>query len=180
MPEENSLQLTDLLQQAQAARLANQLDQAAHLLGVAFEKYPDALPVAKELALLHQQRGEWHEARDCLELILAQEPHNSQAFNVLGQICHAQGGLPEALGHWQKAVEITPDYAEVWQNIALAHEHLDQQPEAIAAHQQVVRLLPDNARAHRLLGMAQLLRIVAGCPSLFRTCTGLGPGRSGK
>ena len=156
MPEENSLQLTDLLQQAQAARLANQLDQAAHLLGVAFEKYPEALPVAKELALLHQQRGEWPEARDCLELILAQEPHNSQAFNVLGQICHAQGGLPEALGHWQKAVEITPDYAEVWQNIALAHEHLDQQPEAIAAHQQVVRLLPDNSRAHRLLGMAQL------------------------
>ena len=46
MPEENSLQLTDLLQQAQAARLANQLDQAAHLLGVAFEKYPEALPVA--------------------------------------------------------------------------------------------------------------------------------------
>ena len=39
MPEENSLQLTDLLQQAQAARLANQLDQAAYLLGVAFEKY---------------------------------------------------------------------------------------------------------------------------------------------
>ena len=57
MPEENSLQLTDLLQQAQAARLANQLDQAAHLLGVAL-KTSQALPVAKELALLHQQRGE--------------------------------------------------------------------------------------------------------------------------
>ena len=40
--------------------------------------------------------------------------------------------------------------------ILLYHEHLDLQPEAIAAHQQVVRLLPDNARAHRLLGMAQL------------------------
>ena len=156
MPEENSPQLNDLLQQAQAARLANQLDLAARLLGVAFEKYPDALPVAKELALLHQQRGEWPEARDCLELILAQEPHNTQALNVMGQICQAQGRLPEALGHWQKAVEITPEYAEVWQNIGLAHEHLDQQPEAIAAHQQAVRLLPDNARAHRLLGMAQL------------------------
>ena len=62
MLEENSPQLTDLLQQAQAARLANQLDHAARLLGAAFEKYPDALPVAKELALLHQQRGEWPEA----------------------------------------------------------------------------------------------------------------------
>ena len=116
MPEENSLQLTDLLQQAQAARLANQLDLPP-IYWVAFEKYPEALPVAKELALLHQQRGEWPEARDCLELILAQEPHNTQAFNVLGQICHAQGRLPA--GHWQKAVEITPDYVEVWQNIAL-------------------------------------------------------------
>ena len=125
-------------------------------MGVAFEKYPDALPVAKELALLHQQRGEWPEARDCLELILAQEPQNAQALNVLGHIYHVQGHLIEALGHWQQAVEIAPDYAEAWQNIGLAHEHLDQQPEAIAAHQQAVRLLPDNARAHRLLGMAQL------------------------
>ena len=50
MLEENSPQLTDLLQQAQAARLANQLDHAARLLGAAFEKHPDALPVAKELA----------------------------------------------------------------------------------------------------------------------------------
>ena len=111
MLEENSPQLTDLLQQAQAARLANQLDHAARLLGAAFEKHPDALPVAKELALLHQQRGEWPEARDCLELILAQEPQNAQALKVLGHICHVQGHLIEALGHWQQAVEIAPDYA---------------------------------------------------------------------
>ena len=156
MLEENSPQLTDLLQQAQAARLANQLDHAARLLGVAFEKHPDALPVAKELALLHQQRGEWPEARDCLELILAQEPQNAQALNALGVAWQAQSDLPKAIECWQKAVSINPEYADVWQNIALAHEHLNQLPEAIAAHQKVVTLRPQDSQAHRLLGMAQL------------------------
>ena len=156
MPEENSPQLNDLLQQAQAARLANQLDLAARLLGVAFEKYPDALPVAKELALLHQQRGEWPEARDCLELILSQEPHNTQVLNALGMAWQAQSDLPKAIEYWQKAVSINPEYTDVWQNIALAHEHLNQLPEAIAAHQKVVTLRPYDSKAHRLLGMALL------------------------
>lgn len=156
MPEENPLPLSDLLKQAQAARLSNNLDHAAMLLAHAFERQPESLWVAKELALLHQQRGEWLEARDCLELILAQEPNNTEALNVLGHVYQSWGKLSEALTHWQRAVEIKPDYAEAWQNLGLAHEHLDQQPEAIAAHQQAVRLQPHNARAHRLLGMAQL------------------------
>jgi tetratricopeptide (TPR) repeat protein len=156
MPEEKSPQLTDLLQQAQAARLANQLDLAAHILGVAFEKHPDALPVAWELALLHQQRGEWPEARACLELILAQEPLNAQALNALGMAWLAQRNLSRAIECWQKAVSINPEYADVWQNIALAYEHLNQLPEAIAAHQRVVSLIPQDSKAHRLLGMAQL------------------------
>ena len=51
---------------------------------------------------------------------------------------------------------INPEYADVWQNIVLAHEHLNQLPEAIAAHQKVVTLRPQDSQAHRLLGMAQL------------------------
>ena len=58
MPEEDSPQLTDLLQQAQTARLANRLDQAAHLWSVAFEKNPDALPVVQNFELLHQLGSE--------------------------------------------------------------------------------------------------------------------------
>ena len=95
-------------------------------------------------------------------------------------VCHAQGRLPEALGHWQKAVEIPPDYAEVWQNIALAHEHLDLQPEAIAAHQQVVRLLYDNARATGYWAWLSSITDCCRLPIIVSTCTGLGPGRSGK
>ena len=92
---------------------------------------------------------------DCLELILAQEPQNAQALNALGVAWQAKA-ISKAIECWQKAVSINPEYADVWQNIALAHEHLNQLPEAIAAHQKVVTLRPQDSQAHRLLGMAQL------------------------
>ena len=145
-----------LVHQAQCARLEHRLDEAVQFLAEAFSLNPQSIPALKEKALLHQQRNQWSESRGCLELILSEQPENPQVLNALGHTWQAEGDFIKALEFWRKAIGLHPEYSEVWQNIALANEHLDNLPEAVAAHQKVVALLPENAKAHRFLGMAQL------------------------
>ena len=152
----NAPQLERHLQNSQASRLAGNLDEAAEHIAAAFQINSHSVPVLKELGLLHQQRGEWDEARKFFELVQTAQPDNSQLLNAIGYTWQAQNNFDQAMVCWRRAVELNPDYADAWQNLGLAHEHKDELPEAIACHQKAAALRPEQSKAHRLLGVAQL------------------------
>jgi Tfp pilus assembly protein PilF len=57
----------------------------------------------------------------------------------------AQNGLwNEALYRWQKAVQIDPEYAAAWNNLAIAYEHEGRFEEAKQAYQKALQLEPKN------------------------------------
>ena len=51
--------------------------------------------------------------------------------------------MPEAIGHYEQALRINPDYGEAHYNLGVALEKLDRRPEAVAHYQQALKLQPD-------------------------------------
>ena len=156
MPGGNTPKIELHLQNSQASRLAGNLEEAAEHIAAAFQINSHSMPVLLELGLLHQQRGEWAEARKFFELVQTVQPDNPQILDAIGHTWQCQKDFDKAIDYWQRAVELNPGYADAWQNLGLAHEHQNELPRAIACHQKVTALRPEQSKSHRLLGSAQL------------------------
>ena len=104
MPDGNASQLKLHLQNSQASRLAGNLDEAAKHIAAAFQINSHSVPVLKELGLLHQQRGEWDEARKFFELVETAQPDNPQILNAIGHTWQAQHNFDKAIDYWRRAV----------------------------------------------------------------------------
>ena len=67
-----------------------------------------------------------------------------------------KGQVDEAIAHYQKALQIKPDYAEAHNNLGNALLQKGRVDEAIAHYQKALQIKPDNAEAHYNLGNALL------------------------
>ena len=65
------------------------------------------------------------------------------------------GQVDEAIAHYQKALEIKPDYAEAHNNLGLALAGCGRVDEAIICFQKALEIKPDYAEARRNLDAAQ-------------------------
>ena len=77
---------------------------------------------------------------------------NWLAHNNLGAALAGRGQVDEAIAHYQKALEIKPDYAEAHNNLGAALAGRGQVDEAIAHYQKALEIKPDYAEAHNNLG----------------------------
>ena len=76
-------------------------------------------------------------------------------FN-LGVTLMRLGKVQEAIGHYEQAVRLKPDYADAHDNLGVALEQAGRGQEAIGHYEQALRIKPDYADAHYNLGNALL------------------------
>ncbi|MCE9520499.1 MAG: tetratricopeptide repeat protein, partial [Verrucomicrobia bacterium] len=76
--------------------------------------------------------------------------HNNLAFFTLMQ----KGQVEEAIAHYQKALELKPDYADAHKNLSVTYLQYGQVDEAIFHARKVLEIKPDYAAAHYDLGNA--------------------------
>ena len=72
----------------------------------------------------------------------------------MGITLRKQGKLDEAIDAFSKALAITPDYADVYNNIGLTLHEQDKLEEAIEAYNKAIAIKPDNAEAYNNIGEA--------------------------
>ena len=72
----------------------------------------------KSFATCALSAGQPNRAISACNQILAQNPENSQAFSLKGKSLCALDQYDEGLAHLQRAVEISPELAETWLNLA--------------------------------------------------------------
>ena len=65
------------------------------------------------------------------------------------------GKMPEAIEHWERALQIEPDSAEVHYDLGLALEQTGQPEDAIEHYEQALRLRPDYPEARQALTRLQ-------------------------
>jgi len=99
---------------------------------------------------------------------VAEFPNNPSVHDRLAVALGDAGQFPEAIGHWQEALRLLPDYAaaqndprlmsmqlvRLLNNMAVVLMKMGRLPEAIAHEQEAVRLDPNNLESHYNLGQA--------------------------
>jgi protein O-mannosyl-transferase len=108
------------------------------------------------LALARQQTHHWRDSESLWTHALACTTSNAVAEGNLANALYKQGRMSEALGHFQMALEIKPDYSDAHNGLGFALLQKGQTDEAIAHFQQALQAQPDFAAAHNNLGIALL------------------------
>jgi tetratricopeptide (TPR) repeat protein len=111
--------------------------------------------------------------------VLAIEPRQADALNLLGLVARQKGEFTAAVEHLRAALAIDATQAAFSANLAEAYRGLGQIDQAIAAYEQAIRLQPSAAVAHVQLGTlyeqaGQLLRAAES----YQRATQLDPRRA--
>jgi len=85
---------------------------------------------------------------------LTKNPAAEVAHYNLGVILEHEDTLPEAITHFEQALQLNPDSADTHNNLGAAFYQLGRTREAIAQYEEALRLKPDFAEAHYNLGIA--------------------------
>jgi predicted O-linked N-acetylglucosamine transferase (SPINDLY family) len=104
-------------------------------------------------ALAHHQAGRLGEAERIYREVLAREPNNSDALNLLGVLAAQVGRTSESVDLIRRAVDAQP-FPEGWYNLGISLQGMDKLDDAITAYRQAIRMKPDYAEAHANLGKA--------------------------
>jgi tetratricopeptide (TPR) repeat protein len=76
----------------------------------------------------------------------------------LGNALLRTGNAQEAIGHYEQALRITPDFAEAHFNLGLALEKVGRVQEAIGHYEQALRIKPDFVQAQNALARARAVQ----------------------
>lgn len=110
------------------------------------EKDVDAL---RELGKLRQDAGQWQEANDCWEKLLAIDPNDVDALLSSGVYRFNTGDIAGAEERWTRVTEVAPDKPEGYYNLGFVH--MAKKPadtaKAKAAWQKLREVAPDSELA---------------------------------
>lgn len=110
-----------------------------------------------EIALEANEKKDYQLAvnsfRKCADLKQADAP---RAWLELGEIDEMATGLTSpsarAIADFERAIELKPDYADAWQQLAGAHRNRKEYGQAIAAAKEAIRLAPREWAGWAILG----------------------------
>jgi protein O-mannosyl-transferase len=108
------------------------------------------------LRLTRQQLGYWQDSETIFRHAIAVTENNYIAHHSLGFTLGKNGRTDEAIGEFQEAIRLKPDFAKAHDNLGTTLLGKGQINEAINEFQEAIHLAPDDADAHNNLGNALL------------------------
>jgi superkiller protein 3 len=144
------------IKRAQKLLDVGRTSQAVMLLQQMVADYPHSATCWLMLgrALVHQQ--DWPAAEQALKKALERAPENPEIHVQMGVALYCQWN-PRAAVHFRKAIEIQPDCAAAYYNLALWLVRIHDDAGAIAAFRRAIQIQPDLSDAYLGLG-SQLAR----------------------
>lgn len=107
----------------------------------------------------HHRAGELGLAESHYLRLTKLEPHNGEAWHLLGVVAYQMGKVDKAIAHYRRAIDLRPRAAEMLNNLALALRAKGDPTAAAVQFAQALRIRPEYAAAAYNLG---LLREHAG------------------
>jgi tetratricopeptide (TPR) repeat protein len=146
------------LRRAATRREGGETELARADLEAVLQRQPLQADAIVDLAVLLAQSGDARAAERLLREKLAKRPPpavQARLFFTQAFLDNNAGRLPAAIEDYRQAVAADRNYADAWFNLGVSLVMARRQGEAATAFAEVVRLVPDNARAH--LGLARAL-----------------------
>jgi tetratricopeptide (TPR) repeat protein len=100
------------------------------------------------------QAHAYHDLETLWRDTLAKNPNAWLAHNNLGSLLRQANQTEDAIGHFEQALRIKPDFAEGHYNWGVTLARINRTPEAIEHYEQALRINPDFAEVHYNLGVA--------------------------
>ena len=101
---------------------------------------PVNVPQALQQAMAAYQAGRAQEAAEWCEGVLAADPKNLDAMNILGAIALKRGDAEAARGIFERAARAAPGVPEPHNNLGVALQRLGRWPEALASYDRAIRM----------------------------------------
>ena len=105
-------------------------------------------------AIAHLDRAEFGQSEHLLRSLLASDPQDAEAIQVLGAVHQAQGLAGEAEALYRQSLILNPSQPNVHSNLGNVLMSQGRLDDAISAFREAVRLKPNYAEAHLNLGLA--------------------------
>ncbi len=105
-------------------------------------------------ALDHLNRNELTQCEAALNRVLAEDPDEADALQLLGIVRRTQGFLPEAEEYYRRSLAIRPEQPHVHNNLGNLYRAMNRFEDAVAAYDQAIRYKPNFAEAHLNKGLA--------------------------
>jgi tetratricopeptide (TPR) repeat protein len=108
------------------------------------------------LGLIHQQRGEFDEARERFERAVQIDEDEIDAHYQLGRIARQQKRWADAIRHFEQVVSRDQTHAqnEIWREVGATYVSAEQYADAITALEPFIERRPSDPEALYLMGRA--------------------------
>jgi lipopolysaccharide biosynthesis regulator YciM len=100
----------------------------------------------------HTQASYWKDSETLWTHALSRTSDNLTAELNLGEAVYKLGRVPEAIGHFERALQIDPNQASVYSSMGAALLEIGRPNESLATLQKAIELDPKNSDAHYNLG----------------------------
>ncbi len=157
---EAGLSVQKLLQQALAVHQQGDASQAAHLYRAVLQVQPDLADAQHLYGVALSQAGDLAGGEAWVRKALAQNDQLGAYHNSLGRILMLRGEMDAALAELHAALQLSPQNAESYFNLAEAEFANRQYESAIPHYEQALLLEPTHAQAR--FGLAQAVRLSQG------------------
>jgi tetratricopeptide (TPR) repeat protein len=99
--------------------------------------------------LLSLDRDDEAEAEFREAISLSPNPEEEAALEAgLGNLAMRREQLQEAIPHYERVIQLDPEYTGIWFNLGFAHRHLQHFDEALEAYKRAVQQEPDDMRTY--------------------------------
>ena len=99
-------------------------------------------------ALTAHNEGDLEEAERLYQIILENQPQNTEIINNLGNLLFDLGRFNEAEIHYRKVIEINPNHNTVYYNLGILLKKVNRLDESENNFRKAIELNPDFINAH--------------------------------
>lgn len=106
---------------------------------------PQLIAETLQAGMAHHREGRLAEAAEIYKQVLAIDPANADAMNLLGVLMMTAGQLDVAEELLRKATELHPDFGAAWTNLGNVLQTQGRADDAVAAFGNAIEHMPDSA-----------------------------------
>ena len=118
----------------------------------------DEAQTSLEQAQIHWQAREWELTIQACAKALALDRQLAQAQKLMGDALQKTGKKKEAIGYYQQAISIQPDFAKVYVNLGSLYANQKQWQQAVDSYQQALKIDPGLLAVHQHLARILVLQ----------------------